>query len=149
VLGDARSAKPTQAVKVYPVPGDTPLAAGGAAVDPAPLRGYARRTAGMDLPASLADVGALETRCDGKPEWFTVADFGKLGATFKDWFKGDWTRKNHLVDLQTWLVVPADAPDEVVIAAATANEKIQYLMQGKQLVRSIVVKNKLVNLILK
>lgn len=109
VLVDARSAKPTQAVKVYPVPGDTPLAAGGAAVDPAPLRGYARRTAGMDLPASLADVGALETRCDGKPEWFTVADFGKLGATFKDWFKGDWTRKNHLVDLQTWLVVPADA----------------------------------------
>ena len=51
--------------------------------------------------------------------------------------------------LKTTVVVPADAPDEVVIAAATANEKIQYLMQGKQLVRSIVVKNKLVNLILK
>lgn len=111
VLVDAREAKRTQAVKIYPVPGDAPVAAaagGAAAVDPAPLRGFARRTAGMDLPSSLADVGALETRCDGKAEWFTVADFGKLGATFKNWFRGDWTRKNHLVDLQTWLLVPAD-----------------------------------------
>ena len=42
-----------------------------------------------------------------------------------------------------------DAEDDVVIAAATADEKIQRLMEGKQIVRSIVVKNKLVNLILK
>ncbi len=109
VLVDARDARRKQMVKIYPVPGERPVVAGAAAVaDPAPLRGCARRTAGMDFPATLADVKMLETRCDGKAEWFTVADFGKLGATFKDWFRGDWTRKSHLVDLQTWLLVPQD-----------------------------------------
>ena len=51
--------------------------------------------------------------------------------------------------LKTTVIVPMDAEDDVVIAAATADEKIQRLMEGKQIVRSIVVKNKLVNLILK
>jgi hypothetical protein len=110
VLVDAREARRAQAVKIYPVPGEKAVAAGPSAslADPTPLRGCARRTAGMDFPSSLADVKTLETRCDTKPDWFAVAEFGKLGATFKDWFKGDWTRKNHLVDLQTWLLVPAD-----------------------------------------
>ncbi len=51
--------------------------------------------------------------------------------------------------LKTTVTVPADCDDEVAIAAAVADEKIQRLMEGKQLVRTIVVKNKLVNLILK
>ena len=51
--------------------------------------------------------------------------------------------------LKTTVTVPADCDDEVAIAAATADEKIKRLMEGKQLVRTIVVKNKLVNLILK
>ncbi|HQL50559.1 MAG TPA: hypothetical protein PLR91_05120 [Kiritimatiellia bacterium] len=108
VLVDARSAKRTQMVKLYAVPGDR-LAEPGppALVDPAPLRGRAQRTAGMDLPRSLADVQMLETRVDGRPVWFTVSDATKLPATFKEWYRGDWTRKNHLVDLQTWLVVPS------------------------------------------
>ena len=109
VLIDARAAKHTQAVKIYPVPGGKPVAAGPSPlIDPEPLRGCARRTAGMDFPATLADVKTLETRCDTKPEWFTVGDFNRLGSTYKSWFKGDWTRKSHLVDLQTWLLVPAD-----------------------------------------
>lgn len=109
VLVDARDAKRTQMLKVYPVPGAAPVAAAWTGpFDPAPLRGCARRTAGMDFPATRADVKMLETRCDTRPEWFTVGDFGKLGATFKEWYKGDWTRKSHLVDLQTWLLVPAD-----------------------------------------
>ena len=109
VLIDAREAKHTQAVKIYPVPGEKAVVAGPPALsDPTPLRGCARRTAGMDFPATLADVKTLETRCDTKPEWFAVQDFNKLGTTFKSWFKGDWTRKSHLVDLQTWLLVPAD-----------------------------------------
>ena len=45
--------------------------------------------------------------------------------------------------------VPMDSADEDVIAAACADEKIQRQMQGMQLVKTIVVKNKLVNLILK
>ncbi len=109
VLVDARTAKRMQMVKIYPVPGAARVVAGLSPLsDPEPLRGRARRTAGMDFPASLADVKTLETRCDTKDEWFTVADFSKLGGTFKSWFKGDWTRKSHLVDLQTWLLVPSD-----------------------------------------
>ena len=51
--------------------------------------------------------------------------------------------------LKTTVTVPADCDDATAIAAATADEKIRRLMEGKQLVRTIVVKNKLVNLILK
>ncbi|MBR5094727.1 MAG: class I tRNA ligase family protein, partial [Oscillospiraceae bacterium] len=51
--------------------------------------------------------------------------------------------------LRATIVVPVDAPDDVVIAAACAEEKIQRQMQGMQLVKTIVVKNKLINLILR
>ncbi len=51
--------------------------------------------------------------------------------------------------LRSTVKVAADSPDEDVIAAACADEKIQKQMQGMQLVKSIVIKNKLVNLILK
>ena len=51
--------------------------------------------------------------------------------------------------LKTTVVVPMDAPDEKVLEIATADEKIARLMEGMQIVRTIVVKNKLINLILK
>ncbi|MBR5381738.1 MAG: leucine--tRNA ligase, partial [Oscillospiraceae bacterium] len=51
--------------------------------------------------------------------------------------------------LKTTVKVPLDAPDEVVLEAAKADEKIARLMQGMTIVRTIVVKNKLINLILK
>jgi len=51
--------------------------------------------------------------------------------------------------LRSTIVVPADSEDETVIAAACADEKIRRQMAGMQLVKTIVVKNKLVNLILK
>ena len=51
--------------------------------------------------------------------------------------------------LRATVIVPADADDETVINAACAEEKIQRQMQGMQIVKTIVVKNKLVNLILK
>ncbi len=109
VLIDAQAAAPAQAVRVYPVPGAAAVAVSPAAwTDPAPLRGVSRRTAGMDFPSSLEDVKTLEARCDTAAQTFVVEDFSQLGATFKNWYRGDWTRKNHLVDLQTWLLVPAD-----------------------------------------
>lgn len=108
-LVDARGASRGQMVKIYAMPGAARVAVGPSSlVDPTPLRGCARRTAGMDFPASLDDVKMLETRCDTKPDWFAVEDFNHLGGTFKSWFRGDWTRKSHLVDLQTWLLVPKD-----------------------------------------
>ena len=47
------------------------------------------------------------------------------------------------------VTVPADAADETVIEAAKADSKVQRAMEGMELVRTIVVKNKLINLILK
>ena len=51
--------------------------------------------------------------------------------------------------LRSTITVAADADDEHVIATACADEKIKRQMEGMQLVKTIVVKNKLVNLILK
>ena len=51
--------------------------------------------------------------------------------------------------LKTTIVVHADSEDSVIIDAACADEKIKRLMEGKQLFKTIVVKNKLVNLIIK
>ncbi len=51
--------------------------------------------------------------------------------------------------LKTTVTVPSDATDEQMVAAALADEKIQHIGEGQELVRSIVVKNKLVNLIFK
>ena len=47
------------------------------------------------------------------------------------------------------VTVPADAADDAVVEAAKADAKVQKAMEGMELVRTIVVKNKLVNLILK
>ena len=51
--------------------------------------------------------------------------------------------------LKTTITVPSDSEDSVIIDTACADEKVKRLMEGKQLVKTIVVKNKLVNLIIK
>lgn len=51
--------------------------------------------------------------------------------------------------LKTTITVASDSEDSAVIAAACADEKIKRLMEGKQLFKTIVVKNKLINLIIK
>ncbi len=51
--------------------------------------------------------------------------------------------------LRATVEVAADADDEAVLAAACANEKIAKMKEGMELVKHIIVKNKLVNLILK
>lgn len=51
--------------------------------------------------------------------------------------------------LKTRITVPADSEDDAVIAAASADEKVAELLKNGTLVKSIVVKNKLVNLIIK
>ena len=50
--------------------------------------------------------------------------------------------------LKSTITVPSDSEDSVVIDAACADEKVKRLMEGKQLVKTIVVKNKLINLII-
>ncbi len=51
--------------------------------------------------------------------------------------------------LRTTVRVATDADDETILNAALADEKIKRQMEGMQLVKTIVVKNKLINLILK
>ncbi|MBR4703774.1 MAG: leucine--tRNA ligase, partial [Oscillospiraceae bacterium] len=51
--------------------------------------------------------------------------------------------------LRATVVLPADSPDEAVVAAALAEPKIAKMMEGMELVKTIVVKNKLVNLVIK
>ena len=51
--------------------------------------------------------------------------------------------------LKSTVSVPADAPDETVVAAAQADPKVARAMEGMDVVKTIVVKNRLVNLILK
>ena len=51
--------------------------------------------------------------------------------------------------LRSTVVIPMDTDDETVLGIVYANEKIAKLMQGMTVVKTIIVKNKLVNLILK
>ncbi|MBR7074623.1 MAG: leucine--tRNA ligase [Oscillospiraceae bacterium] len=51
--------------------------------------------------------------------------------------------------LRSTIVVPADADEETIIAAACADEKIKRQMQGMEIVKTIVVKNRIINLILR
>ena len=51
--------------------------------------------------------------------------------------------------LKTTVKVPVDSPEETILEAVLADGKIQRLMEGKEIVKTIHVKNKLVNLILK
>jgi len=51
--------------------------------------------------------------------------------------------------LKATSVVPLDAADDEILSIVCANEKIAHLMQGMQIVKTIIIRNKLVNLILK
>jgi len=51
--------------------------------------------------------------------------------------------------LRGTVVVPTDSDEETVVAAAKANEKVARALEGMQIVKTILVKNKLVNLIVK
>ncbi len=51
--------------------------------------------------------------------------------------------------LRSTVTLPTDSTDEAVVAAACEDEKVKRAMEGMELVKTIVVKNKLVNLILK
>ena len=51
--------------------------------------------------------------------------------------------------LKATVVIPMDADDETVKSIACSNEKIAKLLEGMEIVKTIVVKNKLINLIIK
>ena len=45
--------------------------------------------------------------------------------------------------------VPLDSDDDTILSAAVNDEKISRLIDGKEIIRTIIVKNKLINLIIK
>ncbi len=51
--------------------------------------------------------------------------------------------------LKTTVTVPMDSAEETVLEAVLAEPKIQKLMEGKEIIKKILVPNKLINLILK
>ena len=51
--------------------------------------------------------------------------------------------------LKGTIIIPVDSDDEAVVAAAMANEKVAKFVDGGEIIRKIIVKNKLVNLIVK
>lgn len=109
VLIDVRGAESLSRVDLYLVPGAA--AAQPAATlmkEAAPIHGRAARTAGMDFPSTRQEVDSLATRFDRKAANFAISTFDQIGNTYKDWYNGDWQRKSYLVDLNTWILVPAD-----------------------------------------
>ena len=51
--------------------------------------------------------------------------------------------------LRSTITVPTDCDEKTIVDTALADEKIRRQMEGKQLVKTIVVKNRIVNLIVK
>lgn len=51
--------------------------------------------------------------------------------------------------LRSRIVVPADATEEVILARALADEKISAAIAGKQIVKTIVIPGKLVNIVVR
>jgi leucyl-tRNA synthetase len=51
--------------------------------------------------------------------------------------------------LRSRVVVAADATEETVLARALADEKVQAIIAGKQIVKKIYVPGKLVNIVVK
>ena len=86
-----------------------------------------------------------------------AAKYGKM-AMQMDWPKYDEAKTVDAVremavqvngKLRSTIQVPADSDEATIVAAACADEKIKRQMEGMKLVKTIVVKNKLINLILK
>ncbi len=109
VLIDATPAARRARVDLYLIAGDKPAEAAAKPLrEPAPLHGTVGRTAGMDYPRTRGEADSLTTRFDRGVKRFEVAGFDDLGETFKEWYRGDWRRKSHLVDLQSWILVPRE-----------------------------------------
>ena len=51
--------------------------------------------------------------------------------------------------LRSRILVPADAPEELILERALADSKIQAAIRGKQIVKKIVVPGKLVNIVVR
>ncbi|MDA3923430.1 MAG: hypothetical protein PF904_01865 [Kiritimatiellae bacterium] len=109
ILIDVTGVTKRSRIDLYLIPGEK-VAQSAASVmqEVAPLHGVVGRTAGMDYPRTRQEIDSLATRYDRALKTFEITAFDKIGKTYKDWYRGDWRRKSHLVDLNTWVLVPED-----------------------------------------
>ena len=75
--------------------------------DPLPVRFYAQRTAGQDLPVTREQLQILDTRVDREPFYRDLAGFEAEDGVPGGWYRGDWQRKNHLFQFSSWMLFAA------------------------------------------
>ncbi|MEI6210684.1 MAG: hypothetical protein WCR06_03565 [bacterium] len=95
-----------QEVAVYLLTNALPQQPDAFVCDPLPVRFFAQRTAGQDLPVSQEQMRILDTRVDRPPVYQSLADFEARDGAPTGWYRGDWQRKNHLVQLSSWVRFP-------------------------------------------
>lgn len=106
-LVDCQGLGVRQDIALYLLTNAAPPAAAEPLADPNPVRFCAQRTAGQDLPESLPQVDLLDARVDREPAVSRVDGFDVDEDSPSGWYHGDWQRRNHLVDLSSWLRFPA------------------------------------------
>ena len=105
-LVDCRGVPEQQVVALYLLTNAVPAEPDANFSDPLPVRFYAQRTAGQDLPVTWDQLQILDTRVDRDPFYQALADFDVVDGTPTGWYRGDWQRKNHLFQLSSWVLVP-------------------------------------------
>ena len=79
-------------------------------------------------------------------------------ASQQDWPKYDESKTHDSIvemavqvmgKLRSTIKVPLDANDDEVISVSIDDEKIKRYIEGKEIIRTIIVKNKLINIIIK
>jgi hypothetical protein len=106
-LVDCRGVPEQQEVNLYLLTGASPAATNLTVVNTRPVRFYAQRTAGQDLPATWQQMLILDARVDRDPYTHPVVDFVADDETPTGWYRGDWQRKNHLYQFASWVLFPA------------------------------------------
>ena len=106
-LVDCRSVPEQQEVALYLLTNAVASTPETTVRDPLPVRFYAQRTAGQDLPVTWEQLQLLDTRVDRDPFCQFLAGFEAENGAPAGWYCGDWQRKNHLFQLSSWVLFPA------------------------------------------
>jgi hypothetical protein len=105
-LVDVNDVPSSQTIGLYLQAGGPPPAPDAAVTDPRPVRFLAQRTAGQDLPASWSQLLMLDSRVDRDPWSTTLEGFDLDDDSSGGWNRGDWQRKNHLIEISSWVLFP-------------------------------------------
>ena len=139
-LVDCRDAAQTE-IALYLLTNRVPACPDTDVIDPRPVRFFAQRTGGQDLPETWEQLQMLDVRVDGEPTMRAINSFDLDAERPSGWNRGDWQRKNHLIQLSGWVLLPApgrmafsvrsDAPmwllvDDALAAQHGASERAQW-----------------------